>query len=91
MHKLAAAITLSLLVLLVACGGSSSNNGGTPPPVTQVKLNMTAASSLINQGTQFTANVPVNWAVTEKNGGSITNGLYTAPANVGVFHVTRLL
>jgi hypothetical protein len=90
MRKLAAMMmTLALLVMLVACGGSSSNNGGTPPPVTQVKLNMTAASSLINQGTQFTANVPVNWAVTEKNGGSITNnGLYTSPTNIGVFHVT---
>jgi Tol biopolymer transport system component len=88
MHKLAALMTIALLVFLVACGGSSSNGGSTPPPVTQVKLNMTTASSLVGQTAQFAANVPVTWAVTESNGGSITSaGLYTAPKNVGSFHI----
>ena len=85
MKKAFLSLLLTLLVFLVACGGSSSNS---MPLSTQLKLNMTTASSLIGQTAQFSANVPVDWSVTEKNGGSITNnGLYTAPASVGVFHV----
>jgi hypothetical protein len=79
---------LSLLIFIVACGGSSTHlnvGGGNAVPVA---LNMTTASSLVGQSTQFSANVPVNWTVKEGNGGSITtSGLYTAPKNVGAFHV----
>ena len=75
---------LSLLLFLVACGGSSTDSV-TP---TQLKLNLTTASTLVGQTQQFTANIPVTWAVKEQNGGAITsNGLYTAPRSLGVFHV----
>jgi Tol biopolymer transport system component len=85
MNKMLLSFLLTVLVFLSACGGSSSNS---TPFSTQLKLNMTTASSLVGQTAQFSANVPVDWSVSEKNGGSITNnGLYTAPANVGVFHV----
>ena len=85
MKKAFLSLLLTLLIFLIACAGSSSNS---TPLASQLKLNMTTASSLVGQTAQFSANVPVDWAVTEKNGGSITNnGLYTAPANVGVFHV----
>ena len=86
MYRLTALTTIGLLVLLMACSGSSSNGGGNT--ATPVKLNMTTASSLVGQGTQFSANVPVTWTVEESNGGTITSeGLYSAPQDVGVFHV----
>lgn len=85
MRRLLLSFLLTLLVFSFACGGSSSNS---TPLASQLKLNMTSASSLVGQTAQFSANVPVDWSMTEKNGGSITNnGLYTEPANVGVFHV----
>jgi hypothetical protein len=83
-NKMLLSFLVTLLVFLSACGGSSNST----PSSTQLKLNMTTASSLVGQTAQFSANVPVDWSVSEKNGGSITNnGLYTAPASVGVFHV----
>jgi WD40 repeat protein len=86
MKKSALLLLLGLLVFLIACGGSGGNSGGNN--ATPVKLNMTTASSLVGQNTQFSANIPVSWTVKEHNGGTITSaGLYTAPPNTGVFHV----
>jgi Tol biopolymer transport system component len=86
MKKMPLLLLVGLLVFLTACGGSSGNGGGNNS--TPVKLNMTTASSLVGQSAQFSANIPVNWTVKENNGGTITaSGLYTAPKNVGAFHV----
>ena len=85
MKKAFLSLLLTLLVFLSACGGGSTSGDIQP---LQLKLNTTTASSLVGQTAQFSANVPVTWAVTETNGGSITSGgLYTAPRNVGTFHV----
>jgi Tol biopolymer transport system component len=76
------------LIFLLACGGTSPHNSVAGSNAVPVTLNMTTAATLVNQSAQFTANIPVNWSVTEKNGGIITSaGLYTAPANLGSFHV----
>jgi hypothetical protein len=75
-------VSLLLLGLLVACGGSSA----APIVVDVTPDGATVFPSYANwpantpQTTQFTASVPVTWAVTTANGGSISSsGLYTAP------------
>jgi hypothetical protein len=34
-----------------------------------------------------TSNTNVTWTVTEAGGGTVTNGIYTAPAAAGTYHV----
>jgi hypothetical protein len=89
----------SLLAALFAsaCGGSSSESGGTNPPAGQTVIVVTApADADIEPGASFkfgaqvtgTAETSVLWTVAEAGGGTIdTNGLYTAPAIEGTFHV----
>ena len=86
---------LSLAWLLAGCGGGSSTVAPKPAPVS-VAVRLSPSSAILDQGAtrQFTAtvtgstNTAVTWSVQESGGGSITNeGLYTAPATTGAFHV----
>jgi len=89
MKKVVQALVLcSLLGTVLACGGGGKSAAANQQPTT-VTLTPATAATLVNQTLQLTANTAANWAVTEKNGGSVTNaGLYTAPSQVGVFHIT---
>ncbi|MGC2197395.1 MAG: hypothetical protein WA628_22160 [Terriglobales bacterium] len=97
MHKLAASITLALLVSLMACGGSSSGNSNSGDGSPSITVGPTSASIHVKEKTQLTANVQnmgntyVSWAVQESNGGTIvptsSGAIYTAPGNVGDYHV----
>lgn len=86
--RVAALAAFMLGVLWVAgcstSGGLSGNSVVISP----------SSSRLPPAGSQaFTANVPVQWSVSELDGGYITpSGLYTAPSSTGTFHVvaTRL-
>lgn len=77
---------------LVSCGGGGDGGNGEEGVTVTVSP---ATLTLVPEGTAtFTANVTgtgdptVTWSVQEANGGDITpDGVYTAPATEGVYHV----
>lgn len=97
MMTLAALATLALLGS--ACGGSSADVAGAPAGIvagqTIVVTTVPADAEVVpGAAIQFVAQVTgtgdsrVVWSVDEADGGSIdANGLYTAPATEGTFHV----
>ena len=54
------------------------------PREATVHEGQTQTFEAIVKGTQSTG---IRWAVEERNGGRITHGIYTAPRNVGLYHV----
>ncbi len=92
--------TVSLAVaslLFAACGGSSPDNSSDTAPAGQTVAVTTAPTETdiepgasVKFGAQVTgtADGSVAWSVAEADGGTIdANGLYTAPATEGTFHV----
>jgi len=85
-------VLASLGVLLVfSCGGGGGGGGGNP---VSISVNPNPASLAPNANQTFTATVTnatnsaVTWSVVEANGGTVTqNGVYTAPALAGTYHV----
>lgn len=66
-----------------------------PPPPVAIAMNAATGSAFGCQSIAFTATVTgsadtaVTWAVVEAGGGTVTvNGVYTAPAAPGTYHVT---
>jgi hypothetical protein len=93
-------VALATLALLgSACGGSSQDAAGAPAAIAAgqaVVVTTVPADAEVVPGAaiQFVAQVTgssdarVVWSVDEADGGSIdANGLYTAPASEGTFHV----
>jgi hypothetical protein len=83
--------------LSVACGGSSPDPTGTSAAGQTVVVETSPVETVVGPGksVRFTAQVTgsadtsVTWSVDETGGGTIdSNGLYTAPAAEGTFHVT---
>ena len=83
----------ALLLILTACGGTNPM-----PPKPQVAIQIAPPAGglaiLATAKAQFSAtvtgstNTAVNWSIAESGAGSIdTNGMYTAPAAAGTFHV----
>jgi hypothetical protein len=75
-------------LLLPGCG---SGDGGGPTPVRvspdTVTVNPSASANFSALGPDNTA-MPVTWSVVEANGGTVTaQGVYTAPAIAGTYHV----
>lgn len=86
----------SILLFIPGCGGGGSNVVQTATPSSSavaVAISPTSATSLVNQATEFTAsvsgtsNTDVTWSVQETNGGTVSAGVYTAPWQVGTYHV----
>jgi hypothetical protein len=85
-------------VVTAACGGSTpdASAGSTPTGQTVVVATVPAETSVEpGKSVRFTAQVTgsadtsVRWSVDEAGGGTIdANGLYTAPATEGTFHVS---
>lgn len=67
----------------------------TAPPAPAVAVSLSPASATLDacKAVVFTAtvtnsaNTAVTWTVTEGGGGSVTNGIYTAPQTAGTYHV----
>jgi hypothetical protein len=87
-------VAVALATCLVACGGAGSAAMGQG-----VAVSLTPSLVTMRPGAQQefaatvtgTADTSVSWSVLEGSaGGSITNGLYTAPASTGVYHVAAL-
>lgn len=79
-----------LLLVIASCGGGSGGSGGSAPPPTPITISPSQGSAIQTAEVQFTTTgPPVSWSVREGAiGGSITSsGLYTAPVNLGTFHV----
>ena len=89
-------VTLAAL-FVTACGGSSPDTAGLVTPAGQAVVVATSpAKADIPPGGKFqfasqvsgTAFTEVTWSVVEADGGTIdANGLYTAPAIEGAYHV----
>jgi chitinase len=79
---------LASVLALVLCGQSTE-----APTHVLVKIQPSEVTVLVRESVQFSATVigaypGVRWIVVEKNGGIIdSNGFYTAPRRIGVFHV----
>jgi len=64
-----------------------------PPPAVAISISPTTATLDACKGQVFTATVTnttnpaVTWTVTEAGGGTVTNGIYTAPQTAGTYHV----
>ncbi len=64
-----------------------------PAPVVAISINPASATLDACRAVVFTAtvtnsaNTAVTWTVTEAGGGTVTNGIYTAPATAGTYHV----
>ncbi len=97
MKKSGAGVIILLVLgvgLMMSCGGTTQE---TQPAV---QMQLTPSTITLDQGAkqQFSAivtgavfNRDVTWSVVEPNSGSIdSNGLYTAPATSGTFHVTAV-
>ncbi len=92
-----AVATAALVALtLSACSAQVGAPGTTPPPAQTVTVSVAPDTARLapGQGTQFaavvtgTADEAVRWYVDEVGGGSIDeNGVYTAPAAAGSYHV----
>jgi 6-phosphogluconolactonase len=86
------------VLLLTACGGGGGGSAppATPPPAV-VSLTVPSTTALVPPGKNKTfsatvtgsSNTAVTWVVVEgSSGGSITGGVYTAPATPGTYHLT---
>jgi hypothetical protein len=85
-------LVLTVVAGLVGCGGGS---GVAVPGQAAVAITpdqatlLTLAQQALRADVSGTSNIQVAWKVVESGGGSVTSGgTYTAPAIVGVFHVT---
>ncbi len=88
---------VALLALAVACSGAPGSNTESPPAAQGVAVTISPDSATLQptDGQSFTASVTgtaepsVTWSVAEGDaGGTITSdGAYTAPEAVGIFHV----
>jgi acyl-coenzyme A thioesterase PaaI-like protein len=64
-----------------------------PAPVVAISISPASATLDACRALVFTAtvtnsaNTAVTWTVTEAGGGTVTNGIYTAPATAGTYHV----
>jgi len=64
-----------------------------PAPVVAISLSPMTATLDACKGVVFTAtvtnssNTAVNWSVVEASGGTVLNGIYTAPQTAGTYHV----
>jgi hypothetical protein len=64
-----------------------------PAPVVAISINPASATLDACKGVVFAAtvtnstNTAVTWTVTEAGGGTVTNGIYTAPSTAGTYHV----
>lgn len=97
MHSraLAHALAIGLLASLVACAAKVDSTGGIPAAQTvSVAVDPSSTTLYTGQATQFaaavtgTADLLVTWKVDETSGGTVDqNGLYTAPATAGSYHV----
>jgi hypothetical protein len=64
-----------------------------PAPVVAISISPASATIDACKGVVFTAtvinstNTAVTWTVTEAGGGTVTNGIYTAPSTAGTYHV----
>lgn len=64
-----------------------------PAPVVAISISPPSATIDACKGVVFTAtvsnstNTSVTWTVTEAGGGTVTNGIYTAPSTAGTYHV----
>jgi hypothetical protein len=76
-------------VLAIVLWGQSAEG----PKHVLVRIQPSEVTVRVNESIQFSATVigahsGVRWIVEEKNGGTIdSNGFYTAPRRIGVFHV----
>jgi len=76
-----------------ATTGAASPAITAPPPAVGISLSPATATLDACKGLVFTANVTnaadpsVAWAVVEPGGGTVTNGIYTAPKAAGTYHV----
>lgn len=84
----------AVLLGVASCGGGSGGTGppGPPPPPASISISPSQSSAIQTVQLQFTASgsgTPVGWSVREgAAGGSIaSSGLYTAPVNLGTFHI----
>jgi uncharacterized protein YjdB len=67
----------------------------TPAPAPVVGITLSPATAMLDacKGQVFTASVTnaadtsVVWTVVEAGGGTVTNGIYTAPKDAGTYHV----
>jgi hypothetical protein len=68
-------------------------NSPGPPISVAISINPATATLDACKGQVFTAtvtntsNTDVTWTVTEAGGGTVTNGIYTAPSAAGTYHV----
>jgi len=85
------AFRVALLVALAFACGTEHKQGQGSPGSGELAVNPPAVQLVPNAAQQFTlspSTLQVTWSVAETTGGSITQaGLYTAPAQSGVFHV----
>jgi len=78
-----------ILVLLFACGGEIE----LAEPIVRPLLEVTPASVRLQPGAEqlFIANRPVSWVPGDDVGAKISlDGVYTAPAATGHFHVVAM-
>jgi len=67
-----------------------------PPPAVAISISPITATLDACKGQVFTAtvtntsNTAVTWTVTEAGGGTVTNGIYTAPQTAGTYHVVAM-
>ncbi|HJW72529.1 MAG TPA: hypothetical protein VJ486_06695, partial [Geothrix sp.] len=88
-------VPLLAILALLACGGGGGGGASTPPPSASVTITPSTATVTASTTRQFAATVAnaspqtVTWSVQEGTaGGTIdSNGLYTAPAAPGTYHV----
>ena len=91
----AIALTMLLTIsLFLGCGGGGASTPAQQgPQAVSITISPANASSVVNQPTQFTAqvtntsNTGVTWSIKEAQGGAIANGLYTAPWTTGTYHI----
>jgi hypothetical protein len=81
-------IALASVLAIVLCGQSTE-----APTHVLLRIQPSEVTVRVRESVQFSATVigahaGVRWIVEEKNGGTIdSNGFYTAPRRIGVFHV----
>ncbi len=90
--RIAAAVLLCAHVACTACSGARAVPGGGGAVAVTVApasaLTTPRATVSFTASVSGTANAGVTWAVAEPGGGTIDgSGLYTAPAEVGTYHV----
>jgi len=74
-------------------GSATVTVAANPAPAVALSLNPTTATLDACKAAVFTAtvsnstNTAVTWSVTEAGGGTVVNGIYTAPQTAGTYHV----